>query len=67
MRTQLLGAVLSLLGPAEFMSQNPKPADLAGDWILTSTIYGETNHRRMTVRAAGGQVILAAWGSSSRG
>jgi acetamidase/formamidase len=47
--------------------QTIKPADLAGDWTLTFNLYGETLYKRMTVRAVGDHVTVAAWGMELHG
>src|SRR3954470_14078134 len=67
MRIPLLGIILTLLGPAAIQGQGVRPADLAGDWVLASDLYGEANHQRITVEAAGDRVTVAAWGRKLEG
>jgi acetamidase/formamidase len=67
MRAQFLALVLSLVGPSASEGQSVKPSDLAGEWIVVFEHYGETDHRRMTVRATGDQVTVAAWGLEFQG
>jgi amidase len=67
MRTQLLGIIVALLGPAALQGQSVKPADLSGDWVLALEFYGETNYRRMTVETTGDRVTVAAWGRKLEG
>jgi acetamidase/formamidase len=67
MREQLLAVILVLLAPAALRGQGVTPADLAGDWVLTSELYGETEHARMTVRAVGDQLKVAFYGFNLEG
>ena len=67
MRKQLMVVILALLGPAALPAQSIRPADLAGEWILASELYGETNYRRMTVEAEGDRVTFKAWGLNLEG
>jgi len=67
MRKQLLGVILALLAPSALQGQSVKPADLAGDWSLAHTRYGETYYQRMTVQAVGEHVTAAAGGLKLEG
>jgi acetamidase/formamidase len=62
-----MGIILALLVPAALPAQSVPPADLAGEWALASDLYGETNHRRMTVEAEGDRVTFKAWGMNLEG
>jgi len=59
MRNQLLGVILTLVGPTALSGQSLTPADLAGDWALAAELYGETDYHRTTFRAAGDQVTVS--------
>jgi acetamidase/formamidase len=67
MRTQLLGFIVALLGPAALQGQGVDPADLGGDWVLAFELYGETNYQRMAVETTGDRVTVAAWGLKLEG
>ena len=41
--------ILVLPGMAVIADESVKPGDLAGDWVITHELYGETDYQRMTV------------------
>src|SRR5215475_3092940 len=67
MQTPLLGVILALMGPAALQGPGIGPADLAGDWVLTLDLYGETNEQRITVETTGDRITVAAWGLKLEG
>jgi acetamidase/formamidase len=56
MRRLFLGLILALLGPLALRGQSVKPADLDGEWVVALERYGETDYRRMTLRAVADRV-----------
>jgi acetamidase/formamidase len=67
MRNAYLAVILAFMVQSFASGQSVQPADLAGDWILSIQLYGETDYQRMTVVAMGQRLTAQAWGFTLEG
>ena len=62
MHRHLWGIILVLPGMAVIADESVKPGDLAGDWVITHELYGETDYQRMTVNVVRDRISTTFFG-----